>query len=85
MILAESRPGSYELPVGEHETPFTVESLKRKRQADLDTYKKLGRFDDKAAAAAVMKPSDPRKNYLMRRLTVILDSRPREEAERIRN
>lgn len=89
-ILADEnlgdRPNSYQLPAGEHETPFTIESLKRRKQAEQEQYRLKGHFDDQEAAkSVVMKPSDPRKGYLRRRLAAILDSRPQEEAERIRS
>ena len=73
------------LTKAEKETPFTVESLKRRKDAELEIYKLKGQFDDSEADSSVMKVLDKRQNYLLKRLKEILDKRDPEEADLIRN
>ena len=66
-------------------TPFTVESLLRKRNAEEEQLQEQGRIDEKEVEKATMKVLDHRKGYLLNRLKAILDKRDPMEAEEIRN
>ena len=66
-------------------TPFTVESIMRKRQAEEEQLQEQGRIDEKEVEKATMKVLDHRKGYLLSRLKGILEKRDPMEAEEIRN
>ena len=85
----ERRPGNNQLNTIQAEsletTPFTVESLLRKRNAEEEQLQEQGRIDEKEVEKATMKVLDHRKGYLLNRLKAILDKRDPMEAEEIRN
>ena len=85
----ERRPGNNQLNTIQAEsletTPFTVESLLRKRNAEEEQLQERGRIDEKEVEKATMKVLDHRKGYLLNRLKAILDKRDPMEAEEIRN
>ena len=66
-------------------TPFTVESLMRKRHAEEEQLQEQGEIDEKEVEKATMKVLDHRKGYLLSRLKAILDKRDPREAEEIRS
>jgi hypothetical protein len=50
------------------EMPFTVESIRRRKDAELKIFEKKGAFDPIELDAVSMKVLDSRKNYLLQRL-----------------
>ena len=62
-------------------TPFTVESMHRKRQAEEEFIRERGEIDHAQVDKVTMKVLDQRKGYLLSRLKAILDKRNPAEAE----
>lgn len=72
-------------PVEYDQTPFTIESLQRRREAEEQVLRERGKYDKEEVDKATMRVLDQRKGYLLSRLKAILDKRDPEEAELIRN
>ena len=65
--------------------PFTVESLNRKKDAEVALFKEKGKITDEEVEAVLMRVLDSKRGYLIKRLEAILQKRDPEEADLIRN